>query len=174
MRCIWQGSLTDIVDNIKLCVILERLQFWAINHLRPWLSSCIDQWRRFIDSYDEESSGEESETETEKEVREQLQIALDWIDRAEHLVDGRQLRHGLEPLRQAIKTTAENRIEAIHKSQTPDHDIPIIGIRRAETIESYISDAASDIDGEEAEDGSGSDESDEHESTDSDESLSSE
>lgn len=42
----WQGSLFNVIDNIKLCLILERLHFWAMNYLRPWLSGCIDQWRR--------------------------------------------------------------------------------------------------------------------------------
>ncbi|ORX99675.1 hypothetical protein BCR34DRAFT_668413 [Clohesyomyces aquaticus] len=48
MRCIWKGDLSIIVDNIKLCVVIENLHFWAMNHLRPWLSSCVDQWRRSI------------------------------------------------------------------------------------------------------------------------------
>jgi hypothetical protein len=48
MRCIWEGDLRSILDNVKLCVIIENLHFWAMNHLRPWLSSCVDQWRRSI------------------------------------------------------------------------------------------------------------------------------
>ena len=46
MRCLWKGSLLNIVDNIKLCAIVDRLHFWAINYLRPWLSGCIDHRRR--------------------------------------------------------------------------------------------------------------------------------
>ncbi|KAF2438140.1 hypothetical protein P171DRAFT_437215 [Karstenula rhodostoma CBS 690.94] len=49
MRCIWRGSLLNVLDNIKLCVIIENLHFWAMNHLRPWLSGCINQWKRTID-----------------------------------------------------------------------------------------------------------------------------
>lgn len=49
-----------MVDSIKLCIIIENLHFWAINHLRPWLSSCIDQWRRSI----EEGSDSEVESDT--------------------------------------------------------------------------------------------------------------
>jgi hypothetical protein len=52
MRCIWDGSLQSILDNIKLCVIIENLHFWAMNDLRPWLSRCIDQWRRTIENMD--------------------------------------------------------------------------------------------------------------------------
>ncbi|KAJ4349492.1 uncharacterized protein N0V89_008108 [Didymosphaeria variabile] len=52
MRCIWKGSLKNVLDNIKLCVIIENLHFWAMNHLRPWLSGCIDQWRRSTDEAD--------------------------------------------------------------------------------------------------------------------------
>jgi hypothetical protein len=61
MRCIWEGNLQDAVDNIKLCVIIKNLHFWAMNHLRSWLSSCIDRWRRSIAVLmDEEDSASDS------------------------------------------------------------------------------------------------------------------
>ncbi|KAF1966081.1 hypothetical protein BU23DRAFT_603781 [Bimuria novae-zelandiae CBS 107.79] len=56
MRCIWEGSLRNILDNVKLCVIIENLHFWAMNHLRPWLTSCIDQWRRSIEEREDTES----------------------------------------------------------------------------------------------------------------------
>lgn len=60
MRCIWEGDLRRVVDNVKLCVIIENLHFWAMNHLRPWLSSCVDQWRRSIAEMDEEDDDTDS------------------------------------------------------------------------------------------------------------------
>lgn len=54
MRSIWEGNLLNVLDNIKLCVIIENLHFWAMNHLRPWLSGCIDQWTRVIDEFEAE------------------------------------------------------------------------------------------------------------------------
>ena len=46
MHLIWEGDLKDIIDTLKLCSIIERIHSWAMNHLRPWISSCIDQWGR--------------------------------------------------------------------------------------------------------------------------------
>ncbi|MCJ1326878.1 hypothetical protein MMC10_003544 [Thelotrema lepadinum] len=140
MRCIWQGSLTNVIDNIQLCVIIERLHFWALNHLRPWLSGCIDQWRILIDNYEREaSSGQDSGADREQAVQEELQIALAWIDEAKPLV-GRQFRSGLEPLRQAMRRTATNKIEDIRRIREVIPDVPSLGVRRAKTIESFIDD----------------------------------
>lgn len=48
MDCIWQGSLSSVLDNVMLSIIIDKVHFWAMNHLRPWLSSCIDRWRRMV------------------------------------------------------------------------------------------------------------------------------
>lgn len=44
MISIWAGSLTRPSDIIKLEAILENLHTYAINELRPWISSSIEQW----------------------------------------------------------------------------------------------------------------------------------
>lgn len=67
MQCIWEGSLRNVLDNIKLCVIIENLHFWAMNHLRPWLSSCIDQWKRSIDEFESENNRYKPERSSEKQ-----------------------------------------------------------------------------------------------------------
>ena len=67
MQCIWEGSLYNVLDNIKLCVIIENLHFWAMNHLRPWLSSCIDQWKRSIDEFEAENNRHKPERSSEKQ-----------------------------------------------------------------------------------------------------------
>ena len=60
VRPIWKGQLTNVVHNVELCWIIERLHRWAIHHLRPWLSSCIDAWNIYVP---EEDELEESELE---------------------------------------------------------------------------------------------------------------
>jgi hypothetical protein len=67
MQCIWKGSLRNVLDNIKLCVIIENLHLWAMNHLRPWLSSCIDQWKRSIDDFQAEDNCYKPERSSEKQ-----------------------------------------------------------------------------------------------------------
>lgn len=67
MQCIWKGSLRNVLDNIKLCVIIENLHFWAMNHLRPWLSGCIDQWTRVIDEFEAESNRPKPKNLSEKQ-----------------------------------------------------------------------------------------------------------
>jgi hypothetical protein len=67
MRCIWEGNLRNVLDNIKLCVIIENLHFWAMNHLRPWLSGCIDQWKRSIDEFEAENNRSKPENSSEKQ-----------------------------------------------------------------------------------------------------------
>ncbi|KAF2676867.1 hypothetical protein K458DRAFT_424366 [Lentithecium fluviatile CBS 122367] len=54
MQCIWRGSLRSVIDNVMLSVIIDRVHFWAMNHLKPWLSSCVDRWARFIEERQEE------------------------------------------------------------------------------------------------------------------------
>lgn len=44
MTSIWTGSITRPSDIIKLEAILENLHTYAINELRPWISSHIEQW----------------------------------------------------------------------------------------------------------------------------------
>ncbi|KAF1828716.1 hypothetical protein BDW02DRAFT_209370 [Decorospora gaudefroyi] len=67
MQCIWEGSLRNVLDNVKLCVIIENLHLWAMNHLRPWLSSCIDQWKRSIDEFEAEHNRYKPERSSEKQ-----------------------------------------------------------------------------------------------------------
>ncbi|KAF2686557.1 hypothetical protein K458DRAFT_415905 [Lentithecium fluviatile CBS 122367] len=70
MRCIWEGDLRVVLDNVKLCVIIENLHFWAMNYLRPWLSSCVDQWRRSIaEMEDVESESAESDSSLNYSLR---------------------------------------------------------------------------------------------------------
>jgi hypothetical protein len=45
MKCIWEGSLLEVWDNVQLCRIIENLHYWIVRHFRPWISSCIDRWR---------------------------------------------------------------------------------------------------------------------------------
>ncbi|XXH01479.1 hypothetical protein Hte_007839 [Hypoxylon texense] len=44
---IWKGFMTTIVDIVKLEAILENLHTWATRVLKPWISHCIDQWKRY-------------------------------------------------------------------------------------------------------------------------------
>lgn len=67
MQCIWEGSLKSVLDNIMLSIIIERVHFWAMNHLRPWLSSCIDQWNRMIDEQDHATESESETSESSDE-----------------------------------------------------------------------------------------------------------
>ncbi|KAF2133831.1 hypothetical protein P153DRAFT_392475 [Dothidotthia symphoricarpi CBS 119687] len=77
MRCIWEGSLHNVVDNVKLCVIIENLHFWALNHLRPWLSSCIDQWRRSIRMMTKLEQQEKDISDMRKSFRSRRAATLD-------------------------------------------------------------------------------------------------
>jgi hypothetical protein len=45
MKCIWEGDLLSVWDNVQLCRIIENLHYWIVRHFRPWISSCIDTWR---------------------------------------------------------------------------------------------------------------------------------
>jgi nucleosome binding factor SPN SPT16 subunit len=49
MQCIWRGNLLNTLDNVMLSIIIDRVHFWAMNHLKPWLSSCIDRWDRIVE-----------------------------------------------------------------------------------------------------------------------------
>jgi hypothetical protein len=44
MTSIWTGDITRPSDIIKLEAILENLHTYAVNELRPWISSYIEQW----------------------------------------------------------------------------------------------------------------------------------
>ncbi|MCJ1401053.1 hypothetical protein MMC11_004265 [Xylographa trunciseda] len=40
--CIWQGSLKNTLDAVKLCRILDNALFWALRRFRPWLAHHLD------------------------------------------------------------------------------------------------------------------------------------
>ena len=49
MQCIWKGDLRNTWDAVQLCRIVENLHYWIVRHFRPWVSSCLDSWRRSLE-----------------------------------------------------------------------------------------------------------------------------
>ena len=49
MKCIWKGDLRNTWDAVQLCRIVENLHYWIVRHFRPWVSSCLDSWRRSLE-----------------------------------------------------------------------------------------------------------------------------
>jgi len=45
MQCVWEGDIRWIIDTLKFLAILDNIKFWVVHHFRPWVSSCLDQWR---------------------------------------------------------------------------------------------------------------------------------
>ena len=75
MKCIWKGDLRDVWDTVRLCRIIENLQYWTVRHFRPWVSSCLDRWRLEIkveNRQDEKSIDEDERSidEDEKSIDE--------------------------------------------------------------------------------------------------------
>ena len=58
MQCIWKGDLRNTWDAVQLCRIVENLHYWIVRHFRPWVSSCLDSWRRSLEgNYEIDKNG---------------------------------------------------------------------------------------------------------------------
>ena len=51
MHRIWQGDLQNMIDALEFLSIVEKAHLWAVVHLRPWISNCIDEWRWVMNNY---------------------------------------------------------------------------------------------------------------------------
>lgn len=133
MRCIWTGSLHNVLDNIKLCVIIENLHFWAMNHLRPWLSGCIDQWKRSIDEFEAENS---SKQQPVKPNQSKARVPMFSQNTASNYS---KMRRPIDPNPSKARSSFGGQIVPKGRSKQFDsHGRSNFALRRANTLESCL------------------------------------
>ncbi|KAL9614707.1 MAG: hypothetical protein Q9167_000836 [Letrouitia subvulpina] len=45
MQCIWTGNIRNPWDAAQLCSIVDKVAEWFFYIYRPWISTCLDQWK---------------------------------------------------------------------------------------------------------------------------------
>ncbi|MCJ1379175.1 Golga6l1p [Xylographa soralifera] len=77
--CIWDGSLKNTLDAVRLCRILDNALFWALRRLRPWIAHHLDAFydRAQVDQpglRSGDSIGDERQADTKRMIDKRLEL----------------------------------------------------------------------------------------------------